>query len=94
MSKRKRVWIKVTGRVQGVGFRYFTQREAARLGLVGWVRNTPNGSVEAEAEGILERVDTFVASVRRGPSASRVIEVLVNDLPVLNGEVLFEIRMF
>lgn len=62
--------------------------------MVGWVRNTPNGDVEAEAEGISERVDAFIEFVRRGPSASRVVEILVNDLPVLNGEFTFEIRMF
>ena len=90
MSERKRVWLKVTGRVQGVGFRYFTRREAELLGVVGWVRNTPNGDVEAEAEGISERVDAFIEFVRRGPSASRVVEILVNDLPVLNGEFTFE----
>ncbi|MDP6040983.1 MAG: acylphosphatase [Candidatus Latescibacteria bacterium] len=94
MNERKRIWLKVTGRVQGVGFRYFTRREAERLGLVGWVRNMPNGDVEAEAEGIPEQIDAFVASIRRGPSASRIAEIMVNDLPVLNGEALFEIRMF
>ncbi len=64
--------IHVTGRVQGVGFRYHAAREAARLGLVGWVRNEPDGSVLAHAEGPDSAVAQFVAWCGAGPAYARV----------------------
>ena len=62
----------VSGRVQGVGFRYFTQRTASRLGIDGWVRNTPDGSVEVEAAGDADALSRFERELRLGPSGSRV----------------------
>lgn len=62
----------VLGRVQGVGFRYFVQRAAVELGVSGWVRNRPDGSVEAWAEGTEEQVDQMRAVLREGPRISRV----------------------
>src|SRR4051794_12086895 len=59
----------VTGRVQGVGFRYFTRAEAMREGLHGWVRNAADGGVEITAEGDREALDRFERAVRRGPPA-------------------------
>ena len=67
----------VKGKVQGVGFRYFAVKEAQRLGLSGWVRNLHDGSVEAHAEGSDESLDSFEASLRPGPSWSRVTECRV-----------------
>ena len=58
---RARVDLHVTGRVQGVSFRWYAAREATRLGLAGWVRNEPDGSVRAHAEGPDDAVDEFVA---------------------------------
>jgi acylphosphatase len=69
----------ITGRVQGVGFRWFAHDAAAREGVDGWVRNLPDGRVEAEVEGELESVDRVEAALRRGPAASRVDEVDVDD---------------
>jgi acylphosphatase len=69
----------VTGRVQGVSFRWYAAREATRLGLAGWVRNEPDGSVRAHAEGPHDAVDQFVAWCRHGPPAARVDEVVVEE---------------
>jgi acylphosphatase len=71
----------VSGRVQGVGFRYFT-RDAARFeGLHGTVRNLDAGSVEIEVEGESEAVLRFERAVRRGPAGSRVDDVFVDESP-------------
>lgn len=75
------VRITVAGRVQGVGFRWFTQAEAERLGLSGWVRNRRDGSVEAEAVGSREVIDAFTERLRVGPSASKVTDVSIQPLP-------------
>jgi acylphosphatase len=63
---------RVIGRVQGVGFRYTCWHEARRLGLSGWVRNEPDGSVEVWAEGGAEKLDRFVQWLRQGPPGARV----------------------
>lgn len=62
----------IGGRVQGVGFRYFAQRTAARLGLLGWVRNLPNGQVESEAQGDLILLTAFESALRQGPRGAQV----------------------
>ena len=69
----------VSGRVQGVGFRFFTEAAAMREGVHGWVRNLPNGSVEARLEGDAEAVERVEAAIRRGPSSSRVDDVTVEE---------------
>jgi acylphosphatase len=65
----------VSGRVQGVGFRYFVQEAAMVEGLAGWVRNLPSGAVEVFAEGDAEALERFARKVARGPSAARVDNV-------------------
>ena len=65
----------IEGHVQGVSFRYYTQAEAQRLGLNGWVRNRPDGSVEVTAEGPRSALDQFLAFLQRGPSAAHVAQV-------------------
>jgi acylphosphatase len=62
----------ITGRVQGVGFRAWTRREARRRSLRGWVRNRFDGSVEALLIGEAEAVDALAAACRRGPATARV----------------------
>ena len=69
----------ITGRVQGVGFRYFAEAAAARAGVHGWVRNNPDGSVEAFLEGEATAVDAVESALRRGPSSSRIDDVAVSD---------------
>jgi acylphosphatase len=65
----------VRGRVQGVFFRAETRDRARSLGLSGWVRNAPDGSVEAVFEGDRERIESMLAWCRRGPSLARVDDV-------------------
>jgi acylphosphatase len=69
----------IGGRVQGVGFRYFTQEAAARDGIHGWVRNLPDGRVEASAEGEAEAMERFERAIRSGPRGARVEAVEVED---------------
>jgi acylphosphatase len=69
---------RVTGRVQGVGFRWSAVREARQLGLRGWVRNADDGSVEVEAEGDPSALADFLAWLRRGPVGAFVSDIEVN----------------
>jgi len=71
----------VRGRVQGVGFRYWTVHEAGRLGLSGVVRNEPDGSVTVLAEGEAAALDRLAALLKRGPAGARVEAVRVLRLP-------------
>jgi acylphosphatase len=73
----KRVRVRIHGRVQGVFFRAEARSRAESLGIAGWVRNAPDGSVEALFEGEPERVDSMVEWCRRGPSGAQVTEVEV-----------------
>ena len=73
MAKR----LEITGRVQGVGFRYSMQSEAARRGVSGWVRNRRDGSVEALLQGEDAAVEALVAWARQGPAGARVTQVRV-----------------
>lgn len=73
---------RVTGHVQGVGFRAFTHDTAWKLGVRGWCRNTADGAVEGEADGDPDRLDAFVAAIERGPPASRVQQVTTVDADV------------
>jgi len=70
------VKLTVKGRVQGVGFRWFVQREAGRFGVNGYVKNLPNGDVEIEAEGEEKIVKEFIEQVQKGPPFSRVTDTL------------------
>ncbi|MFZ0428187.1 MAG: acylphosphatase [Acidobacteriota bacterium] len=73
----------VKGRVQGVGFRYFVCRQAERFGISGWVRNLPNGDVEAHAQGEAEALTQFVTAVRRGPAMAFVVDLQQEPVPVV-----------
>ncbi len=68
----------VSGRVQGVGFRYFAQEWALREGATGWVRNLPDGRVEAHVEGDIEAVTRVERALRSGPRGARVETVTVD----------------
>lgn len=82
----------INGRVQGVGFRYFTQEAAAREGVTGWVRNLPDGRVEAYVEGDAEAVTRVERAVRQGPRGAR-IEAVEVDTPEPSGRYMdFSIR--
>ena len=82
----------LSGRVQGVGFRYFTQDAARREGLNGYVLNRDDGSVEAVAEGEAESLERFERALRRGPSKSRVEHVLIDEINPDQGNTGFHIR--
>ena len=71
--------LRIFGRVQGVGFRYYMRREARRRGVSGWVRNRNDGSVEAMVQGPREAVDGLVDWARKGPPSARVTDVQVSE---------------
>jgi acylphosphatase len=87
----RRVRAIVTGRVQGVSFRASTASEARRLGVVGWVKNRPDGSVELEAQGDDDRVGDLLAWCRHGPPAALVTKVAVDELSPTAGEAAFTV---
>ena len=70
--------MKITGKVQGVGFRYFVLRQAQELSINGWVSNKPNGDVGALAQGEKADLERFISKVKEGPSFSRVEDVSLN----------------
>ncbi len=71
--------VKVTGRVQGVAFRWEAKRQAERLGVTGWVRNEPDGSVAAHVEGEPDAVNDMVVWLRHGPPAAHVRAAAVRE---------------
>lgn len=73
----KKIKVHITGMVQGVGFRYYVWHQARHLGLAGYVRNLPDGSVEAEAEGEEDKLNEFIEALTAGPSGAVVEEVKV-----------------
>lgn len=87
-----RLHVRIQGVVQGVGFRYSTRREACRVGLTGWVRNLPDGGVEAEFEGAPSQVTQFLNWLEHGsrPGQVDLVEMLApTHEPAYSG---FEIR--
>ena len=80
----------VSGVVQGVGYRAWTQHEAGRRNLVGWVRNCDDGRVEATLQGSPDAVEAMLDAMRQGPAMARVDEIITQDteaLPTRNFEV-------
>lgn len=83
--------VRVFGRVQGVFFRAFTRDAAESLGVRGWVRNLPDGSVEALLEGEGPAVERMIERLREGPPASRVDELVVEEVAPLGTDEPFRI---
>jgi acylphosphatase len=83
MAQQAQLHAIIHGRVQGVSFRYYTQEQAERLKLTGWVRNLRDGTVETTAVGPREALDTFLKWLHQGPSGARVTGVDVDwtDFP-------------
>jgi acylphosphatase len=79
----------VRGRVQGVGFRWFVEREAHTLGIAGWVRNNADGSVEVLAMGTSDQLIGLRSRLRNGPRAARV-----DDVEELEAKPLFDLKTF
>jgi acylphosphatase len=69
--------IKISGAVQGVGFRYFASRSAISLDLCGYIRNAGDGSVITEVEGPRTAVETYIAYLRQGPSLAQVTDIKI-----------------
>ncbi|MGM4892424.1 acylphosphatase [Tardiphaga sp. 709] len=89
--------VMILGRVQGVGYRYWTGQQASLLGLEGWVRNRRDGSVEAVFAGPADIVTDMIEACRRGPTAARVDSVVTSDATPdmlalrVNGEVFSQL---
>ncbi len=82
----------VFGRVQGVNFRFYTQQKANELGLIGWVRNLPDGSVEVVAEGPSEQLEELLLFLQRG-SASAIVSHVDYQWHAADGELVdFQVR--
>jgi acylphosphatase len=80
-AKRVQVKVYISGRVQGVGYRVNTQRQARQLGLAGWVQNLNDGRVEALFEGSAEQVDAMLKWCHLGPLSAKVTDVAANHVP-------------
>ena len=76
----KRIRFVVTGRVQGVGFRWFVKAEARPLGLTGWVRNREDGAVEGEVEGRDDALEALIPCLEEGPSSAIVTNVDISEI--------------
>jgi acylphosphatase len=87
-----RARVRVSGRVQGVAFRAFTQQAALRRGLTGSVRNLHDGRVEVEAEGGRSDLEGLLAQLRVGPPGARVLDLEVQWEPAVRRETDFIIR--
>lgn len=88
----KTVRIKVYGKVQGVGFRYYTLRQANKLGVKGWVRNVQDGTVEIVAQGDPASLDKLSAAVKQGSPASKVKRIHVEEIDGMNRYSSFQVK--
>lgn len=82
----------VRGRVQGVGFRWFVEREARTLGIAGWVRNNADGAVEVFAQGTRDQLSALREQLQRGPRAARVDDVDEADANITRDLTTFRIE--
>ncbi|EER23941.1 Acylphosphatase family protein [Coccidioides posadasii C735 delta SOWgp] len=87
----KRVAFMVQGRVQGVFFRDFTQRNANLYGLTGWVRNTTDGKVQGEAQGDEESITKLIEDISRGPRHAQVTKLEKSEIDPKVGESRFQV---
>lgn len=92
MTGQKAIAATVSGRVQGVGYRYSVVGVARRLGLTGWVRNAPDGSVETWAQGHGPVLDEFVAFLYAGPRSARVDGVGVRSVAADESMTTFTVK--
>lgn len=81
----------VDGRVQGVGFRYFTQMIAVRYNLTGWCKNLNDGKVQIEVQGLKENVLNFISVIRKGNNFSRIDDMNLSELTVKEDEKKYRI---
>jgi acylphosphatase len=83
MAKRMARRFLISGRVQGVGYRYFAKCSAQEAGVTGWARNLPDGRVEVHGNGTAAQLDDFEGRLRQGPRFGEVRAVESEDAPVL-----------
>jgi len=81
---KKAINLNVYGKVQGVGFRFYTHKIAKELEILGFVKNMPDGSVYIEAEGEPENLEQFINWCEMGPSWARVVKIDRQNVPVMN----------
>jgi acylphosphatase len=81
MNQPVRKQLLVSGRVQGVGYRWFVMESARQLGIVGWVKNLADGRVEAEVQGDADAVERLIDELRHGPRLAHVSDLAVIPLP-------------
>ncbi len=87
----QRVELRIYGRVQGVYYRAHALEEARKLGLTGWIRNEPDGSVRCQVQGSRDRIEAFIAWAWEGSPQAHVRHVDVKEIPVEEGEESFRI---
>ncbi len=92
VNRKMQLYVLITGRVQGVGFRNFTQRNAQQLGVNGYAKNLPNGKVEVVAEGDKSQLDALIALLKVGPRYARVDSLHVDERPFTAEYKTFGIR--
>ncbi|KAG5302696.1 hypothetical protein I7I50_02919 [Histoplasma capsulatum G186AR] len=85
----KRISFRVHGKVQGVFFRDFTRRNANNYNLTGWVRNTPDGKVEGEAQGDEAALSKLLEDLSQGPELARVVKLEKSEIDLKDGEESF-----
>ncbi|KAI0139657.1 acylphosphatase [Pestalotiopsis sp. NC0098] len=88
----QRIYFLVHGTVQGVNFRYFTQKKATEVGVTGWVRNTDTEKVEGEAQGSPDAIKQFLKHIDQGPTHAKVVQLDKEERSVKDGESRFEVR--
>ena len=87
-----RVRLHFTGRVQGVGFRYFAQMNASQFNVTGWVKNMYDGSVTAQAQGTKKQIESFIEAMKHGHRFMRIDHMTAEECPVLQGEKDFKVK--
>lgn len=93
-AARRQIHLFVSGRVQGVGFRYFVYETAEREGISGWVRNLPDGRVEIVAQGTVLALEAFVRAVQKGPPSSHVESLAKQQEPLSRPFPDFRVNIF
>jgi len=88
----KSVYLVISGRVQGVGFRYFAVHKAVECSIRGWVKNTPDGKVEIEATGEPENLNIFIDWMKTGPTRATIKLVSVSEFTPTRTFTNFTIR--
>ena len=92
VNRKMQLFVIITGKVQGVGFRNFTQLNARQLGINGYAKNLPNGTVEVVAEGDKAQLDTLVTLLKKGPRYARVESLDIDERPFTGDYESFGIR--